>query len=96
MMTTSERATQKSMTRPRRSVHHTNFLWALCQEFVLSTTQRLVAFRGAGLPFVETSAPSPISSRRPGGPRIVAAVEVDARALRHQAERSGGFQGGYQ
>jgi len=36
MMTTSEKATQKSMTRPSRSVHHTNFLWALCQEFVRS------------------------------------------------------------
>ena len=28
MMTTSEKATQKSMTSPRRSVHHTSFLWA--------------------------------------------------------------------
>ena len=32
MMTTSEKATQKSTTRPRLSVHHTSFLWALCQE----------------------------------------------------------------
>ena len=53
MMTTSEKATQKSMTLSRRSVHHTNFLWALCQELVLSTTQRFVAANGAGLPFSE-------------------------------------------
>jgi len=51
MMTTSEKATQKSMTSPRRSVHHTSFLWALCQELVLSTTQRFVAPSGEGLPF---------------------------------------------
>ena len=43
MMTTSEKATQKSTTRPRLSVHHTSFLWALCQKLVLSTTQRFVA-----------------------------------------------------
>jgi hypothetical protein len=28
MMTTSEKATQKSTTLPRLSVHHTSFLWA--------------------------------------------------------------------
>ncbi len=43
MMTTSEKATQESTTLPLRSVHHTGFLWALCQELVLSTTQRFVA-----------------------------------------------------
>jgi hypothetical protein len=32
MITTSEKVTQKSITRPLRSVHHTSFLWALCQE----------------------------------------------------------------
>ena len=37
-MTTFESAIQKSITRSSLSVHHTNFLWALCQEFVLSTT----------------------------------------------------------
>ncbi len=53
MMTTSEKATQKSMTGSRRSVHHTSFfLWALFQEeFVRSTTHRFVAYKGAGLPF---------------------------------------------
>jgi hypothetical protein len=30
MITTSEKATQKSITLPTRSVHHTNFLWAFC------------------------------------------------------------------
>ena len=54
MMTTSENATQKSMTSPSLSVHHTSFfLWALCQELVRSTTQRFVARSGAGLPFSE-------------------------------------------
>ncbi len=56
MMTTSEKATQKSTTLPRLSVHHTSFLWALCQELVLSTTQRFVAPIGSGLPFREISA----------------------------------------
>jgi hypothetical protein len=54
-MTTSEKATQKSMTRPSRSVHHTNFLWALCQEFVRFTTHRIPALSGADLPFLEIS-----------------------------------------
>jgi hypothetical protein len=53
MMTTSEKVIQKSMTRPRRSVHHTSFLWALFQELVRSTTQRFPATNGAGLPFSE-------------------------------------------
>ncbi len=52
-MTTLEKAIQKSMTRPRRSVHQTSFLWALFQEFVRSTTHRFVACSGAGLPFSE-------------------------------------------
>src|SRR5215208_1752597 len=64
MMTTSEKATQKSITLPTRSVHHTSFLWALCQELVLSTTHRSVAQNGDGLPFLEISASSPRSLRR--------------------------------
>jgi hypothetical protein len=56
MMTTSERATQKSMTDLRRSVHHTSFLWALCQELVRSTTYLFVACKGAVLPFSEITA----------------------------------------
>ena len=32
MMITFEKAIHKSMTVLRRSVHHTNFLWAFCQE----------------------------------------------------------------
>ena len=50
MMTTSENATQKSITRPHLSVHHPSFLCALCHEFVRSTTQRFAASSGAGLP----------------------------------------------
>jgi hypothetical protein len=42
-MTTSEKATQKSITFPTRSVHHISFLWALCQALVRSTTHLLVA-----------------------------------------------------
>ena len=54
MMTTSEKAIQKSMTGPRRSVHQSSILWVLCQEeFVRSTTQRFVACSAAGLPFSE-------------------------------------------
>jgi hypothetical protein len=64
MMTTSEKATQKSITLPTRSVHHTNFLWALCHALVRSTIHRSLAQNGAGLPFLEISASSPRSLRR--------------------------------
>src|SRR5215207_1909302 len=39
---TSDRVTQKSMTLPLRSVHHTSFLWAsfACHRFVRSMTHR--------------------------------------------------------
>jgi len=40
---TLEKAIQKSMTRPRLSVHHMSFLWALLQELVRSITHRFVA-----------------------------------------------------
>ncbi len=56
MMTTSEKAIQKSMTLPLRSVHQASFLWALCQELVRSTTHLFVAPIGAGLPFLEITA----------------------------------------
>ncbi len=59
-MTTLEKATQKSMTRPSRSVHQRSFLWALCQELVRSTIHRIPPLSGAGLPFSEIT---PISSR---------------------------------
>ena len=55
MITTSEKVIQKSITHPLRSVHHTSFLWALCQELVRSTIHRFVAASGAGLPFWEIS-----------------------------------------
>ena len=64
MMIAFEKAIQKSITRPFLSLHHISFLWAFCQEFVRSTTQRFVAFRGAGLPFRELSARSPRSRKR--------------------------------
>jgi hypothetical protein len=52
-MITAEKASQKSITVSRRSVHHTSFLYALVQEFVRSTTQRLVVPSGSGFPFSE-------------------------------------------
>ena len=58
-MTTFESAIQKSMTRSSLSVHHTNFLWALCQEFVLSTTQRKPTASGAGTPFLAIAPTKP-------------------------------------
>jgi hypothetical protein len=60
MMITLEKAIQKSITRPSLSVHHTNFLWAFCQELVRSTTQRFVARSGEGFPFSQIT---PIRSR---------------------------------
>src|SRR3954471_14239875 len=42
---------------------HTNFLWALCQEFVLSTTQRKPTASGAGTPFLATMPTNPRLSR---------------------------------
>ncbi len=46
MMTTSEKATQKSITLPLLSCTTIELLvWALCQELVLSTTQHYPALR---------------------------------------------------
>jgi len=66
MITTSEKATQKSITRPLLSVHHASFfLWALCHELVRSTTHLFVAPSGADFfPFSEISPISPRPSRR--------------------------------
>jgi hypothetical protein len=63
MITTSEKATQKSITLPTLCVHQTSFLWALCHAPVRSTTHRFVAQNGAGLPFPEISHPKPRSAR---------------------------------
>ena len=62
MMITLEKAIQKSMTRPRLSVHQKSFLWALCQELIRSTTHLFVARRGAGLPFSQTTPTTPRSA----------------------------------
>ena len=43
MITTLEKATQKSITFPTLSVHHISFLWALCHELLRSRTHRNVA-----------------------------------------------------
>ena len=42
-MITSEKATRKSTTRARLSVHHTSSFWALCQELVRSMIHRIPA-----------------------------------------------------
>ena len=62
-MTTLENAIQKSMTGASLSVHHTSFLWALCQELVRSTTQRSPAVSGAGKPFLAITPTKPRLSR---------------------------------
>ncbi len=68
MMIAFEKATQKSMTCPSRSVHHASFLWAFCQEeLVLSTTQRFVAPSGAGFPLSEIT---PIRARSSNRSRV--------------------------
>jgi hypothetical protein len=64
MITTSEKATQKSITLPTLSVQHTSFLWVLCHALVRSTTHRLLAQDGAGLSFPEISHPNPRPSSR--------------------------------
>ncbi len=64
MMIAFEKETQKSMTLPRLSVHHTSFLWALFQELVRSTTQRFVAPTGAGFPLSEITPIRPRFSNR--------------------------------
>jgi hypothetical protein len=46
MMTASERAIQKSTSRPRRSVHHASFLWDVFREQQNGTLVQLRA--GAG------------------------------------------------
>ena len=81
VMITSEKAIQKSMTLSLRSVHHTSFLWALFQEFVLSTTQRLVAASGAGFPLSEIMGIKPRALFLAGSLKILAAIEVDVHPL---------------
>ena len=66
MMITLENEIQKPMTRSSLSVHHASFLWALCQEFVRSTTQRKPAVSGAGLPFSEIMPTKPRLSAADG------------------------------
>lgn len=63
MMSASEKATHKSIIRPRLSVHHESVSWTLCHEFVRSTIHLPVAATGAGLPFCEISG---IRPRTPG------------------------------
>ena len=90
MMTTSEKTTQKkSITLPLRSVHHTSLIWALCQELVLSTTQRFVAVSIAGLPFWTISAFSLRSSSRSrvALESYVATVQMHLRPLGQISQR---------
>src|SRR3712207_8948913 len=77
MMSKLEKAIQNSTTRARRSVHHTSFLWALCQEFVRSTIHRPVAAAGAVLAFPEISA---------NRPRAHSFLRVTFRSEEHTSE----------
>jgi hypothetical protein len=82
MITTLENAIQKSMTGSSLSVHHTSLLWALCQEFVLSTTQRKPAVSRAGLPFLRDDAHQALALEQPTGDlRVIGQVEVNAGML---------------
>ena len=81
MITTSENATQKSITPPSRSVHHTSFLWALYQELVRSTTQRCPDCRGAGWPFFAIFAVAESCGELPAGSLPFAYEEVCGSVL---------------
>jgi len=50
-MITLEKAIQKSMTRPRLSVHHTSFLWVVSGIDPFDHPHRILALSGAALPF---------------------------------------------
>jgi hypothetical protein len=97
MITTSENATQKSMTGPLLSVHHISFFSCGLASLATSWCARshpprfVAALSGAGLPFSEISASSPRSFLQTlaGDTRVVAAVEVDARPIRQPSEGLG-------
>src|SRR5215208_3252895 len=83
MITTSEKATQKSITRPSLSVHHTSFLWALCQEFVLSTTHRKPAVSGGSLALLRDHPhQAPLLKKPTGDLRVVGTIQMHARSIR--------------
>jgi hypothetical protein len=82
MMITLEKATQKSMTRPFLSVHHTSFfLWALLQELVarppnfLWLAGELVCLSGGH------AHQATLCQKLSDEVRVVGAIEVDARML---------------
>ena len=89
MTTTSEKAIQKSATRPRRSVHHASFLWALYQEPVRSTTHRFGAPSAAGSPSRKGDLGDEPALSQPlaGGTGVVAAIQVDAGTLGQPSQR---------
>jgi hypothetical protein len=60
-------AKEKRITTPRRSVQQASFRNALCQALVRSTTHRVVAWMGAGVPFFEMQAAMP---RRSSSARV--------------------------
>ena len=97
MTITSERATQKSTTLPRRSVHQRSFLWAsfACQEEGAFYDPAFGRVQGCGSALLGDLRDEPaLQQARPSGLRVVAAVEVDARALGHHPQRPGGVQSG--
>ena len=89
-MTTSKKASQKSIVLPLRSVHHTSFLGATfaCHERLLSTTHRLVAQNAIGLPFLEISHYQPPTLQLLAGEiGVVAGVEVEAPPYGQSSQR---------
>lgn len=90
MMIALEKAIQKSMTIPLRSVHHRSFLWTLVQELLRSTTYRFVVPRGSGAPFLEIA---PSLQEPTDDVRVVGAIEVYSHRLWQPSQRWQGIQG---
>jgi hypothetical protein len=81
----AEKASQKAITRARRSVHQTSFLWALVHASVRSTTQRFPAVTGAGLPrlAIWPYRPRAVSHSRGG---IIPASEMDGHQFGERSD----------
>src|SRR5215218_7671180 len=97
MITTLEKATQKSITLPTLSVHHTSFLWALCHELALYNPPIRGPIRRR-LALLRDLPPKPqLPKALAGQARVVTAVEVDARLIGQSSQRLGSrLQGGDQ
>src|SRR5687767_13134935 len=90
MMTTSKKASQKSIALPLRP-YTTQASWGAsfaCHERLLSTTHRLVAQNAIGLPFLEISHYQPPTLQLLAGEiGVVAGVEVEAPPYGQSSQR---------